>query len=336
MRKFAGNYSPLGFSSMSHHLRTIIITSCTSRKKDVGDVVSLHAEDVVTSLECLAQTWLARIDAAQHREPVQSLYQGRAFSEAKLSASAVGAPLYVASAGHGLVNSESSLPSYDLSVVATPGGQLHLILDRLKKSPSDWWQALTNSSKQSRSLVSLFAESTAPNCIVLLAMPSSYLAMLQEDFALLSDQQITQLRIISSEFGISLLSERLRKMALPYDERLDGCKAYAGTRTDFAQRALRHFVVELRGHELPIDEARDQVFSAMHALVKPALPRRERKSDQAIEELISQSWNHHRGSQSALLRWLRDDQLISCEQGRFRSIWQKCKSKISVGERKDG
>jgi hypothetical protein len=308
---------------------TIIITSCTNRKKKTGGVVSLYASDAVTSVESLAQTWASRVNAAPHREPVRTLYQGRAFSEAKLAASAAGASLYVASAGHGLVDSESSLPSYDLTVAAAPGNQLHLILDRLQKSSADWWHALTTSFEYSRSLANFFDNHASQNCVVLLAMPSSYITMLRDDFARLNCHQASQLRIITSEFGASKLPDQIRKMALPYDERLDGCQTYAGTRTDFAQRALRHFVVELRGHELPLNVAREKVISAMQALAKPHPPQRERKSDDAIEDLIFQNWNHHRGSQSALLRWLRDQQLVSCEQGRFRVLWQRVKSKIA-------
>lgn len=317
--------------------RTIIITSCTNRKKKTGGVVSLYATDVVASVESLAQIWASRVNAAPHREPIRTLYQGRSFSEAKLSASAAGASLYVASAGHGLVDSESSLPSYDLTVAATPGNQLHLILDRLQKTSADWWQALTVSFEYPRSLASFFDNHVAQNCVVLLAMPSAYLTMLRDDFARLNCHQVSQLRIITSEFGASKLPDQIRKMALPYDERLDGCQTYAGTRTDFAQRALRHFVVELRGHEMPLNIAREQVTSAMQALTKPLPPKREKKSDETIENLIFQNWNHHRGSQTALLRWLRDQQLVSCEQGRFRVLWQRVKLKIAgIGRGNNG
>lgn len=314
-------------------LRTILVTSCTNRKKATGEVLRLHADDEAKTVELLARMWVARVNAAQHREPVNTLYQGRAFSEAKRTACVAMAPLYVVSAGHGIVNSDESLPSYDLTVAPAPDNPLHAMLDRMNKTATDWWQALTMSFAEPRSLVALFNNEISKNCIVLLAVPSTYLSMLHDDLMALCDEQIARLRIITSEFGATKLPAKLREMVLPYDERLEGIAAYAGTRNDFAQRALRHFVEELHGHELPIGIACERVASAMQALVKRTVPARERKSDEAIEDLILQNWNHYRGSQAVLLRWLRDEQLVSCEQGRFRALWHRVKMKIEVSGR---
>lgn len=293
----------------------------------------MQADDAVTSLESMARIWIIRVNAARLREPARTLYQGRAFSEAKAAATAAGALLYVASAGHGLVNSEQLLPSYDLTVATVQGNPLYLMLDRLKKTSADWWQALTAGFEDSRSLVALFDDPALRNCNVILAMPSAYLTMLKDDLALLSADQISRLRIITSEFGASKLPEHIRRMVLPYDERLNGNVLYAGTRNDFAQRALRHFIVELRGQEIPMSSARDKVIVAMTALVKPNTPQRERKSDEGIEDLISQNWDYYKGSQSALLRWLRDQQLISCEQGRFQLLWRRVQLKMATTSR---
>ena len=87
-----------------------------------------------------------------------------------------------------------------------------------------------------------------------------------------------------------------------------------------AQRALRHFVHILRGHILPLDSAREQVRLAMNALVKPTVPKRERKSDAEIAELIEQNWARLNGSGAALLRYLRDEALVACEQSRFAML----------------
>lgn len=313
--------------------RTILITSCTNRKKATEEIARLYPDDEAESVELLARMWVSRVSAVGHRLPASVLYQGRAFSEAKRTAIAANAPLFVISAGHGVVNFDELLPAYNLTVATAPDNLLHSMLERLNKSSADWWQALTVSFAEPRSLAALFARETSKNCVILLAVPSAYLSMLHEDLASLNNDQIARLRIITSEYGASKLPEKLREMVLPYDERLEGSAPYAGTRNDFAQRALRHFVEELRGHELPFGIARERVDFAMEALTKRNPPVRERKSDEAIEELLLQNWNHCRGSQSGLLRWLRDDQLVSCEQGRFRVLWQRVKLKIAEGSR---
>jgi len=318
---------------MHSPLRTILITSCTNRKKATGEVVRLYPSDKAKTVELLAKLWIARVNAAQRREPASTLYRGRAFSEAKRSAYVAKAALFVVSAGHGIVNCDELLPSYDLTVAASSDNQLHSMLHRMNKTDTDWWQALTKNFAEPRSLVALFNNHALENCIVLLAVPSTYLSMLHEDLMSLKDEHISRLRIITSEFGAARLTGKLREMVLPYDERLEGNASYAGTRNDFAQRALRHFVEELHGHELPFGIAHERVTSAMKVLTKRNPPIREKKSDQSIEDLLLQNWHRCRGSQSSLLRWLRDDQLVSCEQGRFRLLWQRVKLRIAESSR---
>jgi hypothetical protein len=118
------------------------------------------------------------------------------------------------------------------------------------------------------------------------------------------------------------LPTRLQSSVLPYDERLEGLDGYAGTRSDFPQRALRHFVEVVRGHTLPLEQAREHVRAAMAALRKPVLPERQRKSDEEIIALLRQHWQRLNGSATALLRYLRDDALVACEQSRFRTLRQ--------------
>jgi hypothetical protein len=331
MRKFACNYcldqnSIVPTSPIPPHQSAIIVTSCTNRKKNTGEVITLPECGHAPTIEELAREWIASLAAAKQLETVLDLYQGRSFAEAKRAAKAATAQLYVASAGHGLVRSDQLLPSYNLTVAASPKNALHLTLTRLGKTPADWWQALTRQVDRPRSISALMNDSTVHNYNVLLAMPSAYLTMLSHDLANLSDQQITRLRIITSEFGAAQLSERLRPTVMPYDERLEGSTSYTGTRNDFAQRALRHFIVELGGHALPLNVAHAKVGLAMEALTKPVQPQRARRSDVELEEIILQNWHNHNGSQSALLRHLRDKLLVSCEQGRFRLLWQRVRS----------
>ena len=61
----------------------------------------------------------------------------------------------------------------------------------------------------------------------------------------------------------------------------------------------------------------------MDALQKPALPTRARKTDADILDLLRQHWERLNGSATALLRYLRDEALVSCEQSRFRALRQQ-------------
>lgn len=298
--------------------QVIIVTSCTNRKKNTGEVLTFDGVKHANCLATLVHDWVADITSATQREAAINLYRGRSFSEAKLAAKEIGAELYVISAGHGLIHSDDRLPSYNLTVSASPGNELHRSLLQLQKTPSDWWQLLTQQFAEHRSLAALMDRTgTSP---VLLALPSPYLGLISQDLATLQNEAISRLRIFTSELGASELPERLRTTVMPYDERLEGLPSFGGTRVDFAQRALRHFVEVLHGHGLPLERAKDQVLYAMNSLLKPTLPKREKKSDAEIVELIERNWERLNGSSAALLRYLRDDALVACEQGRFAKL----------------
>ncbi len=317
---------------MAHLPHAIIVTSCTNRKKNTGEVVALGGAIHAESLPALVRVWVSAIASAAQFETAISLYKGRSFSEAKLAAEAIGADLYVISAGHGLIHSEDRVPAYNLSVSASPGNELHHLLLGLQKTASDWWQLLTQQFAENRSLTAMMDRTDAEP--VLLAVPSPYLRLISQDLAGLKDEQVARLRIFTSEYGASELPPRLRCAVMPYDERLEGLPNFDGTRVDFPQRALRHFVVALKGHLLPLEVAKDRIVHSMNALVKPVLPKRAKKSDAEIAELIEQNWSRLNGSSTALLRFLRDDALVACEQGRFamlrRGVQTDIKSKAEA------
>jgi hypothetical protein len=277
--------------------------------------VSLGAAPHTDSLTSLMRVWVRAITSAAQYETVIDLYKGRSFTEAKGAADAIDAELYVISAGHGLIHSEDRLPAYNLSVSASPGNELPHLLLGLQKTAADWWQLLTQQFPEDRSVSAMMSRTGA--ALVLLAVPSPYLRLISKDLGALEDEQIARLRIFTSEFGASELPQRLRSAVMPYNEQLEGLPNYSGTRVDFPQRALRHFVVVLKGHLLPLDLAKDRIVHSMSELVKPVLPKREKKSDAEIAELIKLNWARLNGSSAALLRFLRDDALVACEQNRF-------------------
>jgi len=307
----------------------IVITSCTSRKKKLGAVLGLEDTEVTGSLGDLARQWQRQVQAAKESDlrAAAEVYAGRSISEARQTAEALSSPLFIVSAGHGVLHGDDQIPAYDVTVSAAPDNTLHRCLLRLEKSPADWWQALVEAFGARRSLTDIIARS-AP-ATVLLAVPSAYLDLLACELAGLGDADLKRLRILTSAHGASRLTARFEQVVMPYDERLEGLNAYAGTRSDFPQRALRHFVTVLHGHALPLESARQQVLDAMAALQKPVLPERQRKTDDDIVALLRQNWQRLRGSSTALLRYLRDDALIACEQSRFRTLHQRALSELN-------
>ena len=283
-------------------------------------MLALQDADAVESLTALAQAWQQQVLAVGQGQlhAAGDLYGGRSITEARHTANSLSAPLHIVSAGHGLLHADDRIPSYDVTVTPASDNPLHRCLLRLGRSPADWWPALIEAFGVQRSLTGLVKD--FPESLVLLAVPSVYLTLLSRELANLSDDALSRLRVLTSSYGASTLPARLQTTVMPYDERLEGLAAYAGTRSDFPQRALRHFVTVLGGHALPLDTGRQSVQEAMRALRKPALPARQRKTDDEIILLLRQNWDRLNGSCTALLRCLRDDALVSCEQSRFRSL----------------
>jgi hypothetical protein len=315
---------------MTQERNVIVITSCTNRKRKTGSVLALEGVETSGSLRDLARQWKHQVRAAG-KDKLQAaidLYSGRSIVEARRTAETLAAPLHIVSAGHGLVRSDERIPSYNITASPAPDNTLHHCLVRLGKNPADWWRALVQEFGKQRSFASLVSESGT--AIILLAAPSAYLTLLAEDLAKLSDSDVKRLRIITSPFGASNLPARLQPTVMPYDERLEGLVDYAGTRSDFPQRALRHFVAVLSGQKLALEASRERVRQAMEALQKPVLPERQRKSNEEILALMRQNWKRFNGSANGLLRYLRDEALVACEQSRFRSLRLQLLSELNT------
>lgn len=263
-------------------------------------------------VEQLAEAWRGLVGRALPEGPVQSLYQGRSIADAVAAAAYLESSWYVVSAGLGLVRSDQPVPAYECTVAARSelGGRLKL----LGATAVDWWNAIT--AHQPYPLSRLIAQSPT-----LLALPSSYLRMIHDDLARVSPAEVGQLRIFTSTAGLQFVPEHLADCVMPYDDRLESVRDYAGTRSDFAQRALRHFVEALGAASLPLDEARATVSAALARLPQRRQSVGKRMSDDEIRRVLTEQWSQHGGSCTRLLRYLRDEAHISCEQKRFSRIW---------------
>ena len=289
----------------------VVVTSCTQRKS-AAHRVGLGALPCVREVRQLADAWRVLVRQGPPFGPAQSLYQGRSIADAAAVAACLGSPWYVVSAGLGLVRSDESVPAYECTVV--PGSELGSRLKVLGATAADWWNAVT--AHQPYPLSRLVAQSPT-----LLALPSSYLRMVHDDLAQLSPVDVARLRIFTSIAGARCLPEHLAGCVMPYDDRLESMPNYAGTRSDFAQRALRHFVEVLRAAPLTLDEARAAVSEALEPLAQRQREAGTRMSDDEIRRVLTEQWSRHGGSGTRLLRYLRDEARISCEQRRFSRIW---------------
>jgi hypothetical protein len=275
--------------------------------------VSIENAPHVQELEALVHSWHRLMASTPSAGTAASLYQGRSIAVASAVAAQLSGRLHIVSAGLGLVSENQSVPSYECTIAS--GSWLGDSLERLGATTADWWDSLTASHPHPLSRLI----SQGPT---LLALPSTYLRMVSKDLSQLTIAQASHLRIFTSTAGAKLVPPRLADCTMPYDDRLESVPGYAGTRADFAQRALRHFVVELRAEALPREEARAKVTAALARWHRPRQVQGARLSDDEIRQVLRRQWDCHEGRSSRLLRYLRDEAGISCEQKRFSRIWQ--------------
>lgn len=296
---------------------TIVITSCTNRKrKPVAH--ARHISDLAPApLTDLASAWGQRLDAADERFPAASIYGGRAFQEASTAARALGARLLVVSAGLGLIDASNAVPPYACTVLV---GAADSVAARITGpyETGAWWAALRTASPFARPLADFVADDDGP---ILAALSDAYLAMIAAEILALPDAVLARLRIFTRT-PPSRIASALRPYVMPYDDRLDGPDSVVrGTRSDFAGRALRHFVDLGATGSVATDAA--AVEAALTGWRLPAKHDRARHDDAALLDLIREHWASVGGSSSRLLRLFRDDLGIACEQSRFAALARK-------------
>lgn len=319
-----------GETAQPYELPAIVVTNCTTRKRSSGPVVTLLARDDSESLSTIAQRWMSSLEHAPRTATAGEIYVGRAMAEVKRVTHSLQTEFYVVSAGLGLVHESARVPNYDLTV-ANGRGPLSVALKSTGASTANWWRLLANHSPRRTPLADL-VRTTDPR-IVLLALPSTYLSLVSDDLVSVDEEARQRLRIFTSEAGSRTTPRELAHCVLPYDDRLEGVSGYDGTRADFPQRALRHFVLELRAHTLTLADARSAVYQALGGLKPRTVPIRAKRTDDQIIDLIRSHWTASSGNSARLLRILRDHECVACEQSRFRDLWREVKKERLSAER---
>lgn len=263
-----------------------------------------------TSRVCVA--WIKALSQADGRCAARALYAGRSFTDSLAAAGSIDAGLYVVSAGLGLVRAETAVPSYDLTVTA---GAEDDILTRIDGPAAAWWSALTAASPFSAEIVE--------DGLILAALPRPYLEMVQADWEQWPAERMARLRLFSKT-APDAAYPRLRGQHMPYDDRLDGLgPGRGGTQGDFAQRALRHFVDAHLPHSTDATADARRVARGLQPVAVTVRKAGQRASDEEILATIDRQWEAVGGRSGAMLRRLRDELAIACEQSRFARLFRQ-------------
>lgn len=290
---------------------SLMIAACSNRKRPRP---AIHAADLpVGGAEAVGRAWLARLER-QPRQPALQLYCGRSVREAEQAANRLGADLLFASAGLGWIDATEHVPSYGMTIV--PGNDNVLALLEGEAGADIWWRWLNDNSPFATSLADAVARTEG---LVIVALPRAYLAMVEADLLALSKEQRERLRIIQRR---GLFRPELQAWTLTYDDRLEAGDAWTGTRSDFAPRAARHFVERILPSHSQGDARKHEQGVQTALAAWTALPVRigARRSDDELRQVIERHWDEAGGRTTRLLRILRDDLKIACEQGRFARL----------------
>ena len=291
----------------------MILVACSRRKRAPVDATLCAADLVADSLEVVASEWRARLKASTKKYLPTTLYGGRSFSEALSTSKRLGIRLAVISAGLGVVEPEALAPSYSLT---TAGPTDENVLSRCPPGtkPADWWRTAFQHGALSR----LLQGSTGR---IYLALPQTYLDMIADELMQLDFQTMDRLRIFTAGER-TLYGSALRHYVMPYDGRLDGPDSLLpGTKSDFASRAVKHFsgIASASGYQRVEDDCA-AIKQSLDGMRYPEIARRTKKSDAEIQSTLLDAWYALGGNKGRLLRHLRDDMQIACEQSRFSRL----------------
>jgi hypothetical protein len=293
---------------------TIVVTSCTNRKRK-AITAGLHMASVADGdLPAVAAAWGALLRGSQERYAAADLYGGRSFQEAAGAAKALEADFLVVSAGLGLIDNKTAIPAYRCTVLGDADDSVRARVQGHFSSAA-WWAALREMSPFAQPLATLVQRS---NGLILVALSDAYLEMLAPEIAGLSADALARVRIFTRAPKRRVALDLLPLM-MPYDDRLDGPdSSIRGTRGDFASRALAHFA----GLQVTGSATEDSalVSAALHNWRLPTKVERSRHDDAALVSLMHDHWDAVNGSSSRLLRLFRDDLGVACEQSRFAEL----------------
>lgn len=290
-----------------------VIMPCSSRKRHAPETASRAVSLTKARQGAVETAWLEKVALLPPVSKAGDLYGGRGASLGRRTAEIVEAPLYIASAGLGLVDAGTVVPTYGMTVARRGEDSIPARVEG-SFDPVAWWSAVCG-SPASTTLDRLV--DGGDGRLTLVALTGPYAAMLATALDGLPPASIASLRI----FGWRLhetLPRTLHDSIMPYDARLEA--TIPGTRNDFAQRAMLHF-----GQAILPDAAlwtherhRERVSQVMGGLSAPVRAVRPRVTDADILAWLARPAQAE-GGIGRLLRRIRDEG-VACEQARFARL----------------
>jgi hypothetical protein len=312
-------------------MKIAIITSCTNRKRILPGPLLCASNLPVSDQNSLLLAWKNCVKQSSDRVQADALYCGRGFAEIRnIIKNDHEIRFWIVSAGLGLIGGEEKVPSYNLTISpSTKDSIQNKLINGSKFDLRSWWCGVNNQLNNLKTpLASLIR--AQKGTIFVISLPKSYLDFVASDLFSLEESCWCRIRFLGSN-SISSVPQKAQELVMPYDERFDGPDSInPGTRADFSQRIARHFVENILSNNLcsSYKEHTKAVQDFLRPMRFPLQVKRTQKSNVEIESIILKKWNDAGGSSAKMLRILRDNELVACEQSRFANIFRQLKSKM--------
>ncbi len=289
-------------------MKVLSITHC-SALKTVPSRIRLG--DFVGDQAAVTQNWLSKVNSSDSYSEALSLYKGRGFKLLLSQAKGIH-PIYVVSAGLGLIKSESQIPSYDCTIASGLNSSLNRFCEA-KPDLTEWWQSL---QKNKFSVGSIHQAAKGFDCI-LVSLTSPYLKMVTEDL-----KRVGCKIVLFTGPGNNLDFCGANLTRAPYTDVFDGPDGLErGTKSNFAQRCHADFIKRL--HRLNnIKLALASVSTDMNKWAPTKKLNNQRLSDERISSLISQHKKQFKAI-NAMHKFFRHELNVACEQKRFSKLYKQ-------------
>ena len=291
------------------------ITHCTSKKTDKAEIVLSGNK---STQDTVFDNWNEKINSCTPIIAAKKLYCSRGF-KTLLNHTDADTKFFIVSAGLGLLEQQTLVPSYDCTIASGHSSSLGKICIEKPNLPK-WWKNICNT----RYSVAGITEESREADILLVSLTKKYLDMVIED---IQNVNIPTIIFSTEKNHPNQLPDNF--LRAPYTIAFDGPMGkLRGTMGDLSQRYHADF---LRRLKLNNGDYKKTLSSLKRDMLSWPLPEkgppRTAKTDQQIAIIIEKHLKAFTNKRD-FLKYLRYTLNISCEEKRFNKLY------ISVKEQK--
>ncbi len=255
-----------------------LISSCTSVKSMTSDDKHLLRNYDLSNIEKSCAEWKKNLSSDNiDKIPARKLYQGPSWKATldveNFFSTKFTTQLLIASAGHGLINSNEMISSYGITFSKGHEDSIHNFKN-IENPTQQWWTKINKFS-----LNSLNTES-----YIFLFLPSDYLIALKDFIENLIDIFDKRIFILSS--SKNRLSSKIENRSLRFDTRFNSYEK--GTFITLSQRCMRWLSNEVMTKELPLNHKilQNHIDIFLSELAPYKIEQRKQLNDNELMKII--------------------------------------------------